>query len=354
MKGRVLFGLDLAREGIRQKGHAVLMEGQFDVIVGHRFGVTNAIAASGTALTEEQVRLLKRFTEEVVVVFDSDPPGRAAAFRAVEQASAGGLRIRVGLIEGPQKDPDEFLRAGGDWEAVLRSARPGWEFWIRDSIADLKTSSPDQLELALRRVDEILAKIADPAVREQYRRLVPQWIDADPATLLRRLRPARPSAQNGAPRPGSPASATFPPARATTRMSVALRYLLEVLAVRPEAVSRVASRLAPDDLEDGERGTFTRMMETLSRGGLSALEESLPDFPEEEQDLVRRAWAHPPHSVDDATLDEVLSRIRAKAIERRKRAAIAELRDAEARGDREAIDAIQARLVELRREAQGR
>ncbi|MGA8923831.1 MAG: DNA primase, partial [Candidatus Dormiibacterota bacterium] len=82
IKGRVIFGLDLARDEITRRGHAVLMEGQFDVITAHQFGVTNAVASSGTALTDDQVRLLKRFTDELLLVFDSDRAGRAAAFKA--------------------------------------------------------------------------------------------------------------------------------------------------------------------------------------------------------------------------------------------------------------------------------
>src|SRR5438067_10745669 len=174
-KSRVLFALDVARPGISERGHAVLMEGQFDVIVAHRFGVTNAVASSGTALTSEQVRLLARFTEEVVLVFDNDHAGKAAAFKAIEQAAEGKLRTKVGVLEGPAKDPDEFLRAAGDqalarWEQVLKAAQPGWEFWIRDAIRDLNPSlRPADLELALRRVGEVLVKIEDPAVRETYR-----------------------------------------------------------------------------------------------------------------------------------------------------------------------------------------
>ena len=111
-KGRVLFALDLAKEGIGTRGFAVLVEGQFDVIVAHQFGVTNAIATSGTALTEDQVRLLKRFTDEVVLAFDGDSAGKQAAFRAIEQHAALGIHTRVVSL-GAAKDPDEFLRGGG-------------------------------------------------------------------------------------------------------------------------------------------------------------------------------------------------------------------------------------------------
>ncbi len=349
VKGRVLFALDVAREGIRERGHAVLMEGQFDVIVGHRFGITNAIASSGTALTEEQVRLLKRFTQEVVLVFDNDRAGRTATFAAIERAAAGGLRSRVGLVTGSAKDPDEFLRGGGRWDDVLRAAQPGWEFWIRDSIAELNTHRPEQLEVALRRVDEVLAKIADPAVREQYRALVPQWIDADPAVLMRRFGSGQ-GPREAAPRTSRPG----PPApRPQAVLSPTVAYLVGVLAARPDAAARVRERLRPEDLSDEERGPFTTMVETLLQGGLAGLQDALPGWPEEVQRVVRQAWAHPSHSLDDATVDDVLARIGRKAGERRRNAIISALRDAEARGDRDTVSELENRLRELTRKGQG-
>src|SRR5213593_4358840 len=100
IKGRVVFGLDLARDAIARQGSAVLMEGQFDVITAHQFGVQNAIASSGTALTEEQVRLLKRFTDELLLVFDSDRAGREATRKAAVLAANHGMRTRVVVVPG--------------------------------------------------------------------------------------------------------------------------------------------------------------------------------------------------------------------------------------------------------------
>src|ERR1700681_4179807 len=103
IKGRAIFGLDLARDEITSSGHAVLMEGQFDVITAHHHGVTNAVASSGTALTDDQVRLLKRFTDELLLVFDADRAGRAAAFKAIELAAAHQMRTRVATVTPPAK-----------------------------------------------------------------------------------------------------------------------------------------------------------------------------------------------------------------------------------------------------------
>src|SRR5438552_3924845 len=145
VKGRVIFGLDLARDEITRRGHAVLMEGQFDVITAHGAGIKNAVASSGTALTEDQVRLLQRFTDELLLVFDSDRAGRAAAQKAVVLAAALQMRTRVATIEGA-KDPDEFLRAAGAeapkwWDELAAKAPSGFEFGMEDAADGLNRSN---------------------------------------------------------------------------------------------------------------------------------------------------------------------------------------------------------------------
>ncbi len=189
IKGRVIFGLDLARDEITKRGHAVLMEGQFDVITAHQFGVQNAVASSGTALTDDQVRLLKRFTDELLLVFDADRAGRAAAFKAVELASSHQMRTRVATITAPAKDPDEFLRGPPaprrpkSGRSLPKPPPSGWEFWIKDALTGLNTGNPNHLEVAAGRVREVLEKIPDAAVRETYRERAAGWIGVQPHLL---------------------------------------------------------------------------------------------------------------------------------------------------------------------------
>src|SRR5438874_5133546 len=264
VKGGVLFALDIAREGIEKAGHAVLMEGQFDVIVAHQFGVANAVASSGTALSEDQVKLLKRFTEEVVLVFDSDAAGKTAAFRAIEVAEREGLRTRVGSLPSG-KDPDEFFRGGGDWQPVLAQAPAGWEFWIRDSIRDQDLGRPRDVQVALDRVQKVLARINDPAVRETYRQEAGRWLGYDPTLISLRPQGRQPA------RAGEGARAGGLAGRADGKKTSVGKYLLQVLAARPEAAGRVRALLQVDDLDEEDRRTYLRMLETFERGGREAL-----------------------------------------------------------------------------------
>lgn len=117
-KGRVLYGMNRAKEAMSASKQAILVEGYLDVIACHRAGVTTAVASLGTSLAEDQVRLLKRWCEEVVVLYDSDAAGQKAAERACDLLGKGGLKVRVALVPSG-KDPDTLLREQGA-EAVRR------------------------------------------------------------------------------------------------------------------------------------------------------------------------------------------------------------------------------------------
>mgnify|MGYP002620767103 FL=1 len=113
VKGEQLYGLHAARAGIRQGGSAVLVEGNFDVVALHARGITRAVAPLGTALTPQQVQLLKRFAERVVLAFDADRAGRAAARRAFEVLLDERL-LDVRYVRLPDgQDPDDVVRDGG-------------------------------------------------------------------------------------------------------------------------------------------------------------------------------------------------------------------------------------------------
>jgi DNA primase len=122
-KSRVLYGMNRARDTLNKDRQAVLCEGYLDVIACHRAGVTSALASLGTALAEDHAKLLKKWCDEVVVLYDSDPAGQKAAARAVEILRPEGMRVRVALM--PQgDDPDTLLQRDGA-EAVRRAVEGG-------------------------------------------------------------------------------------------------------------------------------------------------------------------------------------------------------------------------------------
>ncbi len=342
IKGRVVFGLDLARDEIARRGHAVMMEGQFDVITAHQFAVSNAVASSGTALTEEQVRLLKRFTDELLLVFDSDRAGREASRKAAVLAAQHAMRTRVVAVPGA-KDPDEFLRSAGPdaqarWEELVAKAPSGFEAGMEEDSVGLNPSNPNQVERVAARLREWIRQF--PAtLREGYAETAERHTGISRHLLLEEpeAKPAR-VAQNGS-----------PPVRRPGRKVTASGYLLQLLAVRPSAFDRVRTKVSSQELDDGDRPIYIRMLESYERGGPTGLEVDLAGYPAEEQDLIRRAWAAPPPNVDDEVAVELAERIRLEHMKGMQNGIIRELSEAERGRDSERVAQLEAQARELGR-----
>jgi DNA primase len=348
VKGRVIFGLDLARDEIARRGHAVLMEGQFDVITAHGAGIQNAVASSGTALTDDQVRLLKRFTDELLLVFDADRAGRQAAQKAVLLAAGQQVRTRVATVEGA-KDPDEFLRAAGadaakQWEELAAKAPSGFEFGMEEAAAGLNLSNANHVELAARRLREWIAQFP-AALQEEYRERAKRWMGVSGHLLAAEPDERRNSGRPNVAKVGKNGLETLPVGK---KMTVG-RYLLQLLAVRPVAFDRVRTKITPDELDEQDRGIYVRMLETYERGGVFGLEKELAGYPAEEQDLIRRAWAAPPPNVDEDVAVELAERIRLDRMKGRHSGIIRELSEAERGKDSERVARLEGEARELAR-----
>jgi hypothetical protein len=136
-------------------------------------------------------------------------------------------------------------------------------------------------------------------------------------------------------------------ARVAGKKVTVSRYLVQLLAVRPVAFERVRTKLTPDELDEEDRGVYVRMLETYERGGASGLEGELAGYPAEEQDLIRRAWAAPPPSVEDELAVELADRIRLDRMKTREGAIIRELSEAERGRNVEGVARLEAEAREL-------
>lgn len=131
-KGTLLYGLDLARDAIRRRGRAVLVEGYTDVIRLQAAGIGEAVGSMGTALTADQARLLARYTDQVVIAYDHDAAGQASALRGMVILRGAGLTVTVAVLP-PDEDPDSFVRTHGPDAAgaVLAAALPFHRFFVQ-------------------------------------------------------------------------------------------------------------------------------------------------------------------------------------------------------------------------------
>ena len=170
-KGRTLYGLNLAKAAIRQGGFAVLVEGYFDFAQVFQSGVQPVVASCGTALTPQQAQQLRRFTGKVVLSFDPDAAGQAAATKSCEMLVAEGFEVNVATLPGGE-DPDTFVRKHGRdaYGERLRRSQPYLEYMLDRTAAgfDLRTSEGRAgfVDAALPILDRIPDRTTAGIVRE--------------------------------------------------------------------------------------------------------------------------------------------------------------------------------------------
>lgn len=166
-KSRNLYGLNFARSS-REK-FIILCEGYMDVISMHQAGFTNAVAALGTAFTEGHGMLLKRYTNEVILSFDSDEAGQRAILRAIPILKGAGLTVRV-LDLTPYKDPDEFIKELGSEElkSRIQKARSSFMFQVSVAAGKYNQDDPEEKTKFQHEAAKLLSGIREPLERNNY------------------------------------------------------------------------------------------------------------------------------------------------------------------------------------------
>ena len=166
-KSRNLYGLNVART--TRKNYLILCEGYMDVIAMHQAGFTNAVASLGTALTSGHASLVKRYTKEVLLLYDSDGAGVRAALRAIPILREAGVTSRVVSLK-PWKDPDEFIKNEGAeaFEERLNQAMDSFMFRVHIAEQDFAMDAPQGQNQFFERCAEMLLELSDELERNLY------------------------------------------------------------------------------------------------------------------------------------------------------------------------------------------
>jgi len=134
-KSSVIYGLDKAKVSIRKKDQCILVEGQFDVIMAHQAGFKNVVAVSGTALTSDHLKILKRYTENLVFSFDADTGGEGATKRAISSAQQFEFNIKVAILPKNLDPADVIEKSLNKWNRILKKARPIMDFYFESAFS---------------------------------------------------------------------------------------------------------------------------------------------------------------------------------------------------------------------------
>ena len=173
-KSLIAYGLDKAKSEIKKQDLAVVVEGNMDVIASHQVGVTNVIAASGTALTLEQLKILQRYTNNLALCFDADLAGQAAADRGIDTALSLGMNVKVITlpkeINGqPIKDPDDCIRQGVEfWQEAIKNSQNIMDFYFAKVFAQFDPNDPQAKKEIAAKLMKQLAKLIDKVEQNHW------------------------------------------------------------------------------------------------------------------------------------------------------------------------------------------
>jgi len=187
-KSDVLYGIYQAKQQIRQEDNCYLVEGYTDVISLHQAGIQNVVASSGTSLTQEQIRLIARYTKNVSVLFDGDPAGLKASFRGIDMILEGGLNVKaVVLPEG--EDPDSYVRklGGSQFKEFLKEQQQDFISFKTAVYQEETEKDPIRRAEIIREIVHSISKIPDPIQRQVYIKETSVKLEMDEGTLFAEL-----------------------------------------------------------------------------------------------------------------------------------------------------------------------
>jgi DNA primase len=348
-KGRHLYGLHQNREEIRKKKFAILVEGYLDLIVPYQFGVRNCVASLGTSLTSEQARLLSRFARRVVVNYDGDRAGVAAAKRAIEVLLPEDFEVKI-LVLPDGADPDEFLRTRGleEYNERRGASLPYIQFVLDQATTGRNLRRPADKAAAVEESLPFVRAVKNKIQRREYFDMALDALRVEEKTLRQELWRTvnTPNAMTA-----DAANVQQRIARAESApVTVAEQRLLELLAHDAELRRAVLPQLEAADYEELPSARVFEALKEIERAGLEVDFTTLGERTEGDPvaaDLVPLILMTEPTRADGEAVDDTLAAaesclaaLRLMRVERRLKELAHEINEAERAGDDARRDAL--------------
>jgi DNA primase len=340
-KGAVLFNLDKAKSAMRSNDFALLVEGQMDCISVYMAGIHNVLAVSGTAFTEQQVRLLGRFTKRVIVNFDPDTAGANAAEKSIALLTEDDFDIKIVTLEGGL-DPDRFVREQGvqAYGAALRGARRYSDYLIDRARQLFPARTADAKVKSLNFLLPHIRRMPNPIQRDEFAADAAQKLGIDSALMRQELKSA--AAQR---------TASIPQHRAEP-LTETERILLRALVLPESDSARViaAIKLSENPAWIADLATAD-LLDVLAHAPAPSnpLDAASTD---ELRAHLALALQHAPAPGDPALTTQVegaLKTLERRRLERRQRELRSQIAEADRRGDNEMLGNLMTEKVHVDR-----
>jgi len=349
VKGRCLYGLNRAKDNIRQKGCAILVEGYFDLLSLWNDGVNNVVATLGTALTKDHVDLLRRYTGQVIAVFDPDEAGRKALTRSLELFLAGNVHAKA-VVLPVGYDPDKFIRTFGReaFEEAVGHAQSMVDYYIEQVIG--KVGTLEVKKDSLKDAVSFIVNIGDAIERNLFIKRVSEKLGIDQELLKKEVNRTLSASLR---KPGETISAV----RNSGQIDRVELSLIDIMLEYPRKIPEIIQTEILDCLTNSDLKAFGKILkESFDRNGLenfnaSVLINRLSNGVIREQLLKRM--------VDDAPYDEVMAdrilidtirQLKRKGYKEKGKALEMQLSKAEEMGDHEMCNSLMTEIQRLKRE----
>jgi len=247
-KSKVVFALDKAKRDIKDRGFAIVVEGQMDAVACHQHEFTNTVASSGTALTESQLLLLKRFTNNLALCFDMDKAGQLAADRGIQEAMGLDINVKIIVLPKKYKDPDECLRSNpDDFKQAVINSQPVMDYYF-DKVKEGKDLQKvaDKKEIA-KLMLAMIVKLANKIEQDYWLKRLAENLEISEQALRESLpkstsfRQTRRIIEDGKMQTKTPLSS---PSREERLSEILLALLLKA----PDFIMYSSAHLEPDDI----------------------------------------------------------------------------------------------------------
>ncbi|MEE8317765.1 MAG: DNA primase [Candidatus Omnitrophota bacterium] len=188
-KGQHLYALNLARAYIREKGFAIITEGYLDVITSYQYGIDNVISSLGTALTVEQIRLLRRYTHNVVMVYDADQAGEMATLRGLDLFLEEGMNVKVATLDKGH-DPDSFMRKFGPrgFNAVIKKAEGLFTYKLEVLKRRFNSDEPEAKAEIVKEMLSTICRVRNAVIKAEYIKRLSQKLFINEEAIWQELR----------------------------------------------------------------------------------------------------------------------------------------------------------------------
>jgi DNA primase len=267
-KGKILYGLHLSKEEIRQKGSAILVEGYVDLITLYQAGIKNVVASSGTAFTQDQAHLLSRYAEKVYLFFDADSAGQSATFRSVDLLFSEGLEVFVVSLN-PGEDPDSYVRKFGQKavEEKIKQAKSFIDFKCESLGKDFSQLSLREQETVIRDLAETAKKITDDIRKNLFIKKIAQVFKVDEPTIFKLVGKKLASADR---RPPTAANKAKDDSKLLGQEKIE-RGILRILMEDQKLLKTVSGKLPPEDFLSSEHRELFELIKTEKKASPAGL-----------------------------------------------------------------------------------